>query len=158
MIHGVNVKELKRIDDDRGWLMEMLRSDDPLFINFGQVYITTAKSGIVKGWHYHTKQIDHFVCVSGTALVALYDNRKDSPTYGEVNKFELSLEAPKLIQIPNFVYHGYKALGDSPASVINCPTELYNYEEPDELRVDAYDNNIPFDWKTGDINPSGVGR
>jgi dTDP-4-dehydrorhamnose 3,5-epimerase len=151
MIHGVNVKPLKRINDDRGWLMEMLRSDDDLFIDFGQLYITSGKPGVVKGWHYHTKQTDHFVCVKGRALVALYDAREDSPTYGEVNKFELSLEEPKLIQIPNFVYHGYKALGDEEACIINCPTELYNYEKPDELRVDAYDNDIPFNWETGEI-------
>jgi len=149
MIFGVKEKKLKKIDDDRGWLMEMLRSDDPDFKQFGQVYMTTAKPGVVKGWHYHSKQTDHFVCVSGKALVALYDARKDSPTFNEVNKFELSFDDPRLIVIPNYVYHGFKALDDNPASIINIPTECYNYNSPDELRVDAYDNDIPFDWKTG---------
>jgi dTDP-4-dehydrorhamnose 3,5-epimerase len=27
------------------------------------------------------------------------------------------------------------------------PTELYNYKEPDEFRVDAYENDIPYDWR-----------
>ncbi len=146
MIHGVRVKELKKIKDDRGWLMEILRKDDDIFINFGQFYITTAKPGVVKGWHYHKLQTDSFVCVRGKALVALYDARKNSSTYKEVNTFELSLDNPRVVQIPNFVYHGFKALGDDEASIINCPTELYNYKTPDELRVDAYDNDIPFDW------------
>lgn len=151
MIDGVKVKDLKRIDDDRGWLMEILRSDDTEFIKFGQVYITTAKPGIVKGWHYHSKQIDNFVCVKGRALIALYDARKDSETYGQVNKFEISTDNAKLIQIPNYVYHGFKALGEKEATIMNCPTELYNYKEPDELRADAYDNDIPFDWEKGEI-------
>jgi dTDP-4-dehydrorhamnose 3,5-epimerase len=151
MIKGVKVKNLKKIDDDRGWLMEMLRKDDPDFLGFGQVYITTALPGVVKGWHYHTLQTDNFVCVNGTALVALYDARKDSATYREVNKFILSVKEPKLIQIPNFVYHGFKALEGREASIINCPTELYNYDKPDELRVDAHDNKIPFDWNSGEI-------
>ena len=42
LIHGVQVKPLKVIPDERGRLMEVLRSDDPLFERFGQVYVTTA--------------------------------------------------------------------------------------------------------------------
>ncbi|MCH7930390.1 MAG: hypothetical protein IIA01_07800, partial [Proteobacteria bacterium] len=38
-IEGVRVKVLKRIPDERGWLMEMLRADDDLFLKFGQVYL-----------------------------------------------------------------------------------------------------------------------
>ena len=53
MIDGVKIKKLKVIPDERGRLMEMLRSDDDLFIKFGQVYMTTAYPGVVKGWHYH---------------------------------------------------------------------------------------------------------
>ena len=35
LIHGVNVKPLKVIADERGYLMEMLRVDDPFFQSFG---------------------------------------------------------------------------------------------------------------------------
>lgn len=60
MIDGVNVKKLKILPDERGRLMEMFREDDELFIRFGQVYLTTAYPGVVKAWHYHQKQTDHF--------------------------------------------------------------------------------------------------
>ncbi len=53
MIHGVRVKQLKMIPDERGRLMEILRCDDGEFIKFGQLYMTTAYPGVVKGWHYH---------------------------------------------------------------------------------------------------------
>ncbi len=49
MIAGVVVKPLKLIPDDRGFLMEMLRSDDPIFEGFGQVYITGCKEGVASG-------------------------------------------------------------------------------------------------------------
>ena len=65
MIDGVIVKPLKVIPDERGWLMEMLRADDPFFQKFGQCYLTVVYPGVVKGWHYHKKQTDHFVCVQG---------------------------------------------------------------------------------------------
>ncbi len=78
MIDGVIVKKLKLIPDERGYLMEMLRADDPFFQKFGQVYLTVAYPGVVKGWHYHKVQTDHFVAVSGMVKVVLYDSRKES--------------------------------------------------------------------------------
>ena len=80
MIKDVKIKNLKVIPDERGRLMEMLRSDDDLFIKFGQAYLTTVYPGVVKGWHYHKKQIDNFVVVRGMMKVVLYDNRKASIT------------------------------------------------------------------------------
>ncbi|MFC1577223.1 dTDP-4-dehydrorhamnose 3,5-epimerase family protein [Candidatus Omnitrophota bacterium] len=147
MIDGVKVKKLRIIPDDRGRLMEILRCDEDLFIKFGQVYMTTAYPGIIKAWHYHEKQTDSFTCVHGKIRLALYDARESSPTYKEVNEFVLSLEDPILIQIPNFVYHGFKGIADKESIVVNCPTLPYNREEPDEFRLDAFDNDIPYDWK-----------
>ncbi|OGW85330.1 MAG: dTDP-4-dehydrorhamnose 3,5-epimerase [Omnitrophica bacterium RIFCSPLOWO2_01_FULL_45_10] len=146
MIDGVKVKKLKVIPDERGRLMEILRRDDDIFKRFGQVYMTTAKPGVVKAWHYHKKQDDNFTCVHGKMKLALYDARKNSPTYKEVNEFVVSLDEPMLITIPKFVYHGFKCVSDEEAIVINTPTYSYNYKKPDEFRIDAFDNDIPYDW------------
>lgn len=89
MIDGVVVKQLKTLTDDRGFLMEMLRADEPIFEQFGQVYVTGCRRGVVKGWHYHKKQTDHFVCLLGRALVVLYDPRDGSPTKGVVKEYYL---------------------------------------------------------------------
>jgi len=147
MIEGVVVKKLKIIPDDRGRLMEMLRSDDEVFEKFGQVYMTTAKPGVVKAWHYHKKQDDNFVCVQGTIRLALYDARKKSPTRGEVNEFIMNLDDPYLVHIPKMVYHGFKGVSDREAMVINTPTRAYNRARPDEFRLDAFENEIPYDWR-----------
>ena len=147
MIKGVNVKKLKIIPDDRGRLMEIMRADDKFFKKFGQVYMTTAKPGVVKAWHYHRLQEDNFTCVHGKMRLALYDARKSSSTYGEVNDFIISLEDPMLVTIPKNVYHGFKCVSDCEAVVINNPTNMYNYKVPDEYRLDAYDNDIPYDWR-----------
>lgn len=150
MIHEANVKPLKVIPDERGRLMEMLRCDSDLFKGFGQVYMTTAYPGVVKAWHYHKKQWDHFVCVRGMMKVVLFDSREDSPTKGEVNEFFMGDHNPILLQIPPLVYHGFKCVSDHEAMVINTPTELYNYNEPDEFRVDPHSNDIPYDWNRKD--------
>jgi dTDP-4-dehydrorhamnose 3,5-epimerase len=147
MIEGVKVKKLRVIPDDRGRLMEILRSDDAIFKKFGQVYMTTAFPGVVKAWHYHKKQDDNFTCVQGRMRLALYDSRKGSASYGEVNDFIISLDDPMLVTIPKMVYHGFKCVSDVEAIVINTPTLPYNPKEPDEYRIDAYDNDIPYDWR-----------
>ncbi len=147
MIEGVKVKKLKIIPDDRGRLMEILRSDDDIFQEFGQVYMTTAFPGVVKAWHYHKKQTDNFTCISGEMRLGLYDAREGSPTFGQAEEYEISLEDPCLVQIPAEVYHGFKCISDSEAIVINTVTKPYDPNEPDEYRVDPYDNDIPFDWK-----------
>lgn len=146
MIQDVQVRELKVISDERGRLMEMLRTDDDLFKRFGQAYMTTAYPGVVKAWHYHTKQWDHFVCVRGTIKVVLYDRRDDSPTQGEVNEFFAGEHHPILIQIPPMVFHGFKCVSEYEAIVINCASEVYCYDDPDEHRVEPHDNDIPYDW------------
>lgn len=147
MIQGIRLKKLKVIPDERGKLMEILRSDDDIFIKFGQVYMTTARPQVVKAWHWHKLQHDSFCCVFGKIKLALYDARKDSPTYGQVQDFELSLENPLVVQIPAGVYHGFKCIGKEEAIVINTVTEPYHHKNPDEYRVDAYDNDIDYDWR-----------
>jgi len=146
MIEGVKVKKLKVIPDERGRLMEMLRADDELFIKFGQVYLTTAYTGVVKGWHYHKKQIDNMVVVKGMMKIVLYDEREGSSTKGEVNEFFMGIHNPLLLQIPPLVLHGFKCISEEEAIVINCPTETYNYEDPDEFRIDPHKNGIPYEW------------
>lgn len=150
MIDGVVVKKLKVVPDERGYLMEMMRADDDFFQKFGQIYMTVAYPGVVKGWHYHKKQTDHFVCVKGMIKVALYDGREDSPTHGEVNEFFLGEQNPILLVIPKLVLHGMKGVGTEPGLLINCPTEMYDYKNPDEFRVDPHDNDIPYDWSRKD--------
>ena len=147
MIDGVKVRQLKPIHDERGYLLEMLRSDWPEFAKFGQMYITIAYPGVVKGWHYHRIQTDNFVVVRGTAKVVCYDNRDGSKTKGEVNEFFPGEKNPMLIQIPPLVVHGFKAIGGESAYVVNAPTERYSYEKPDEFRIPYTSPDIPYDWE-----------
>ncbi|MBI4974347.1 MAG: dTDP-4-dehydrorhamnose 3,5-epimerase family protein [Candidatus Omnitrophica bacterium] len=147
MIDGVKVKKLKIIPDDRGMLMEILRCDDEIFKSFGQVYMTTAKPGVVKAWHYHKIQDDNFACVHGKIRLVLYDARIRSATYKEINEFILSLEEPILVHIPKLFYHGFKGISDCEAIVINTPTKPYSHKDPDEFRLDPHDNAIPYDWR-----------
>jgi dTDP-4-dehydrorhamnose 3,5-epimerase len=146
LIVGVETKKLTVIPDERGRLMEILRSDDKLFRKFGQLYMTVAYQGVVKGWHYHKVQWDNFSVPKGMIKLVLFDSRKDSPTYGKVNEFFMGEHNPILVRIPPYVFHGFKGVSSPEAMVINCPTEVFHYKDPDEFRVHPHDNDIPYDW------------
>jgi dTDP-4-dehydrorhamnose 3,5-epimerase len=150
MIEGVKVKQLKAISDERGRLMEILRRDDDVYVKFGQVYMTTVYPGVVKGWHFHKKQVDSFACVKGMIKLVLYDGRENSKTKGEVNEFFLGEHNTILVQIPKNVYHGFKGVSEEQSIIINMPTEPYDRKDPDEFRLPAHTKEIPYDWERKD--------
>jgi len=147
MIQGVEIKQLTSHADERGYLMELLRSDDPIFTKFGQCYVSLNYPGVVRAWHYHKKQDDHLAVVRGMCRVGLYDMREGSPTRGEVNEFYLGDHNPVLLKIPMGVVHGYKTVGVEPSLLVNFPTEVYNRQEPDEYRLPWNTEQIPFNWE-----------
>lgn len=150
MIDGVLVKELTVIPDERGRLMEILRVDDEMFTRFGQVYMTTAYPGVVKGWHYHKRQSDNMAVLKGMMKIVLYDGREGSSTRGNIDQYFAGVHNPILIHIPPLVFHGFKCISPDEAIVVNVPTEAYDYREPDEFRVHPHDNDIPYDWERKD--------
>lgn len=144
MIEGVVIKKLKVIPDERGRLMEMFRSDDPLFKKFGQAYMTTAYPGAVKGWHYHKIQEDNMVVVKGMMKIVLY-----SPFTKELDVVFAGEHNPVLVHIPICIWHGFKCISDEEALVINIPSEKYNYDSPDEYRIPPH-HSINYIWDRKD--------
>ncbi len=147
MIQGVEVKQLTRRADERGYLMELLRSDDEIFNKFGQCYVSMNYPNVIRAWHWHQKQDDHFVVVKGMIRVGLYDMREGSPTRGEVSEFYLGENNHIVLKIPVGVAHGYKTVGVEPSLLVNFPSEVYNREEPDEQRLPWNTDQIPFNWE-----------
>ncbi len=147
MIEGIVIKQLKQAADERGWLTEVFRSDWAEFKKFGQAYVTACYPQVVKAWHMHKKQTDNMACIKGMMKLVLYDNRKNSKTKNEFNELIVGEKNLLLIQIPPLVWHGFKTISDDYALLLNVPTEVYNYKEPDEHRLPPDTKKIPYDWK-----------
>lgn len=146
MIDGVVVRELRRNADDRGYLMEVLRSDwADVFKGFGQAYVSLNYPGVIRAWHYHDRQWDLFVCLSGMIKVPLYDGRAGSATLGRVDEHVMGDHRPIALLIPPGVYHGYQTLGVAPSLLLNFPTQLY--DGTDEHRVPHDSPEIPYRWE-----------
>ncbi len=148
MIKDVIIKKLKKYHDDRGWLCEIFREDELNDYKVPMSYISETKPNVIRGPHEHKNQSDLFVFIGpGKFKLYLWDNRKDSETYGE--RMEIEGGADNLISVivPPGVVHGYKCISETPAWSINLPDKLYKgknkTEEIDEIRWEE-DPNSPF--------------
>lgn len=155
MIDGVKIKELRVFKDipdteeqteKPGFLMEVVRDDEGLLKKFGQTTFTVAYKDTIKAFHWHKEQDDLWFIASGRAAIVLYDQRKDSPTYGETQVVYAGTDDYKVVLIPIGVVHGYKVLSDEPCLLFYHVTKAYNRESPDEERIDPFDKEIGFDW------------
>ena len=112
----------------------------------GQAIITVNRPGVIRGWHWHHRQTDIIVAVHGRVLLPLYDGRADSPTRGKIEE-RISEDGRRFaLFVPPGVYHGYRTIGDEPATILNFPTETYNDAAPDEERVPFDDPAIGYAW------------
>jgi dTDP-4-dehydrorhamnose 3,5-epimerase len=144
MIDGVRVVPLRRIVDERGEIMHMLKRTDEHFIAFGEIYFSCAWPGTIKAWHIHKTMTVNNAVVSGMAKLVMYDLREQSPTRGELQEVFLGERNYVLVQIPPGIANGYKAYGEKLVIMANCATEPH---DPDEmLRLPPTDASIPYDW------------
>lgn len=144
MIDGVMVRPLKQILDERGKIMHMLRSDDPHFEQFGEIYFSVVYPGVVKGWHIHKRMTLNYACIVGTIKLVLYDDREGSITRGRLQELFIGDSNYALVKIPLGVWNGFKGVGVMPAVVANCSTIPHDPQELD--RMDPFDPRIPYDW------------
>jgi len=145
-IIGVKITQLKVLPNEKGRLLEVQRVDDENFPGFGQAYITSTYPGIIKAWYRHHHQIDQIASVSGLFKLVLYDDRNESSTKDTVSEIILGELAPKLVQIPTGIWHGFKNIGPQEAFLLHINSIPFNFESPDEDRLPFDDASIPYTW------------
>ena len=145
MIDGVIVTPLRQIDDARGKVMHMLRSDAAHFGGFGEIYFSCVYPGAVKAWHLHKRMTLNYAVPHGNIKFVLCDDRTGSPTNGEIQELFLGPDNYCLVTVPPMIWNGFKGIGTETAMVANCATIPH---DPDEiLRRDPLDPSIPYDWQ-----------
>ena len=150
-IDGVRIRLTKPVPHEDGHLIEVARAnweviDQPI----AQVHVTTTLPGRVRAWGLHTRTTDRLFVASGLVRFVCFDGREESPTYRRINEITLSDRSPGLIVIPPNIYHGWKNFGVTESIVINMPTNIYDYENPDSLDLpwdsEAAKSLIPYTW------------
>lgn len=141
MLKGISIKQLKRINDERGSFTEIIRldwknllyQDSPEQANFSVSY-----PGTIRAWHRHKRgQNDYFIVLKGTLKIGIFDEKTK-----ELNEIISTGEELQLVRVPGNYWHGFKVLGNKKAFLLYFTTRLYNYSDPDEERRSWNDPKI----------------
>ncbi len=149
LIEGVRVAPLSLWPDDRGYFLEIMRSQRGMVADFPadstQVSAAVSYPGTIKAFHFHRNQHDCWAVASGMFQVALIDLRTTSSTFGLRNTMYVGTLRPWQILIPPGVGHGYKVIGTEPGVLVYVTDRIYNPQ--DEGRIAYNHSGIAYDWE-----------
>src|SRR3989344_192323 len=160
-IKGVLMYPLKiNSDESGGILVETMRTDWKEIYGPGREffmqYYSVTDSEVArdeKVWHYHPNyQEDRFLVAQGSVVVAVADNRDESPTNGVLNLFLMeAYKNPYILLIPKKTLHGFMVVSKEKGILLNYPTGLYNPNEegriPHEQANIKLENGSLFSWE-----------
>lgn len=143
-IAGVKVVDLTPFGDDRGRFIETFRTEWFPERSWAQMQSNRSDSiaGVLRGLHYHFRQVDYWYVLQGRIRIGLADLRRSSATYGASVALDLDGAVPQGIFIPSGVAHGYLAL--TAATIVYVVDQFYNGQ--DELGVAWNDPELAVPW------------
>ncbi len=161
-LRGVRYGRLDRHGDRRGSFAELWRASSFGRLDeaqtglpnaaFVQAYLSRSAQGVLRGLHYHRRQLDYWTVVSGRALVALVDVRPvaaDLAAHAIVETRELGPD--ETVTIPTGVAHGFLAL--EPLELLYLVTN--EYDGTDELGFAWDDPAVGVPWPQVPGTPDG---
>ena len=123
----------QRLEDPRGWFLKVLKGDEEGLPNqTGEIYLSVADPGEVRGSHYHPCTSEWFTVVLGSALLRLLDL-----VSGERQELALSAAAPVTVYVPAGIGHAFV----NPASETQQMMVIAYADRP----YDPVDT-IPLEW------------
>ena len=152
-IEGVIIEKLTKFTDKRGFLVETFRGDNlPDNLQPVMSYVSYTKPGITRGPHEHNNQTDIFCFMGpGNFKIKMWDNRKESETYGYYMEIIGGEDNPIRVIVPQGVVHGYKNISkEVNGMVLNYPDKLYRgwnkKEKIDEIRHEDKEDEFYLDF------------
>ncbi len=155
-IRGVKFAVLKPFGDERGRFLETFRREwfPERSWEAVQANRSDSREGVLRGLHYHRRQIDYWVPMAGRIRIALVDIRRGSPTRGGREVIDLDEQEPMGVFVPVGVAHGFLALTDCTLAYV---VDNY-YDGDDELGVAWDDPDLAVPWGVTDPVLSGRDR
>ena len=124
---NIEILDLDKKSDERGWLIEVLGGELPEGCEeFGQLHVSVAYPGKVRGIHYHTRKVEWFCVPAGQGLLLL----KDQET-GETQEVIMGVNNLKTIKIQPGTIHAIKNIGEDDMVLIVYANESFDPEDPD---------------------------
>ena len=124
---NIEILDLDKKSDERGWLIEVLGGELPEGCEeFGQLHVSVAYPGKVRGNHFHTRKVEWFCVPAGQGLLLL----KDQET-GETQEVIMGVNNLKTIKIQPGTIHAIKNIGEDDMVLIVYANESFDPEDPD---------------------------
>jgi dTDP-4-dehydrorhamnose 3,5-epimerase len=144
VIRGVKFARLQVWDDDRGCFLETFRKEwfPERSWDIVQTNCSYSQANVLRGLHYHRRQVDYWFVPQGMIRVALADLRRSSPTRGASQTLEIGDDNLVGVFIPLGVAHGFVALT---AATLTYLVDNY-YDGDDEYGVAWNDPVLGIDW------------
>jgi dTDP-4-dehydrorhamnose 3,5-epimerase len=102
--------------DARGFFLETYRRDRLRELGIADDFLqdnhSRSRKGVVRGMHYQHGMAKLIRCARGAILDVLVDLRRESPTFGRWEGFELSDEGHRALYCPDGFAHGFCVLSD----------------------------------------------
>ena len=140
-MQGIRVKPLNRLPDERGFFSEVMRRDwKDLFAKdtIVQANLSLTYPNIIRAWHRHLRgQTDYFLALKGLTKICAFDEKTQE--LDEIISSALNLQ---VVRMPGQYWHGFKVLGDEPATLLYFTTNLYDPANPDEERRSWNDQTL----------------
>lgn len=114
--------ELTRNSDERGWLVEFIKSRQA-----GQIFISKTKPGISRGDHWHHTKIEKFLVVEGKGEISFRNKIGEQ----DIISYEVDGDKPTVLDIPTGYVHSIKNIGDSDLITIFWANEMLDKNRPD---------------------------
>lgn len=119
--------------DARGWFLKVINGlEENLPSGTGEVYLTMAMPGHVRGNHYHKQTAEWFTVVSGKAHFKLYD-----PTTNKARELWLDAATPATIYVPAGIAHAFKnpAEAEEIMLLVAYADRIYDAEDTVPLKL-----------------------
>ena len=124
---NIEILDLDKKSDERGWLIEVLGGELPEGCKeFGQLHVSVAYPGKVRGNHYHTRKVEWFCVPAGKGLLVLKDRKT-----GETQEVLMGVNNLKTIKIHPGTIHAIKNIGEDDMVLIVYANESFDPEDPD---------------------------
>lgn len=138
----VELTPLRIIEGYAGNVMHALKITDSCFNGFGEAYISTVKFNHVKGWKKHRDMVLNIVVPVGAIQFVLYDDRKESATYGAIMEIILSLQNYQRLTVPPGVWMAFKGISEGENLLLNVASIPHDPAEAENMDLES--SRIPY--------------
>lgn len=138
-IADVILTGLKQIPTPKGMVYHGMKASEDSFKGFGEAYFSTVANGEIKGWKKHLQMTLNLIVIHGEIEFTIYDDRKESPTYGKTQRVALSRENNyKRLTIPPNVWFAFKGKSNGENTLLNIASIEHNPEEAETQSLNAF--------------------